>query len=305
MANVTLTQATLEAVSLQVTALFNSGLEDANKQIYIDKIASEKPLPSGRSLKLAASDRAAKLRPRVGGKRARRRQNHYGYELFVSAKEDSIVIHRDDLADDLFGLYADDIQDLGRAVAMARQQRVQEAQIAGTTETGLDGVAFYSASHPKKPGVNGSATFSNLLSLSLTPDNFMVAYKTMETFVDAADENWGFEGSILEVPPSLRVAGENIVKMQRLASGADNPNYNRVELLVTKKLEEDPTRWYLHDCRSSRKPFFYVPRESYVITPRVDLSSPNVVDNEEFEWYVRGRDAAGYDRPQLSITSKP
>lgn len=68
---------------------------------------------------------------------------------------------------------------------------------------------------------------------TLTVDNFNAAYDAMMTFKGDGGRKLGILPDTLVVGVSNRVAAENLILTQKLANGADNPLYKRVELIVT------------------------------------------------------------------------
>lgn len=67
----------------------------------------------------------------------------------------------------------------------------------------------------------------------LTVANFNAAYDAMMVFKGDGGRKLGILPDTLVVGVSNRVAAENLILTQRLANGADNPLYKRVDLVVT------------------------------------------------------------------------
>ncbi|WP_262017378.1 Mu-like prophage major head subunit gpT family protein [Serratia liquefaciens] len=70
----------------------------------------------------------------------------------------------------------------------------------------------------------------------LTAENFATVYDGMLSVKGGSGEPLGITPSIIVVPVSLRVAAEKILLRQQLESGEDNPNYKRVEIIVSPYL---------------------------------------------------------------------
>ncbi len=68
---------------------------------------------------------------------------------------------------------------------------------------------------------------------ALNEANFEAGLLAMQGFKADGGDPLGITPDLLVVPPSLRSDGLSIVGVERLASGASNPNYKAAELLVT------------------------------------------------------------------------
>lgn len=301
-----ITNANLEALSATVTVLYNTGYEAAQSELMYKKIAAEQPSGSEYN-EYASTARVARMKKRTGGPREITRPTHYDYKIFNDDREFTLAIPKNKIKDDKFGMYAPDIEDIGRGVAYAPQQLIFELVPQGLELKCFDGLPFFHTAHKRRPKEKSASAvkFSNKYNYELTPENYRKLYAVMRGYRDEVDNPWGARASILGVPPSLQAMGESIVEVETLPGGGKNPDYKKSELLVVDEWEDDPTRWYLFDGRGARKPFVYQKREEYVIVPAIDLWMPHVVQEKEFHWNVDGRDAAGFDRPERAITSKP
>jgi len=68
---------------------------------------------------------------------------------------------------------------------------------------------------------------------TLDAANFNAAMAAMMNLKADGGRPLGIQPTVLVVPPSLRAAAIEIVKNERLASGASNPNFGAVELIVS------------------------------------------------------------------------
>ncbi|MCL6620226.1 MAG: Mu-like prophage major head subunit gpT family protein [Thermomonas hydrothermalis] len=68
---------------------------------------------------------------------------------------------------------------------------------------------------------------------TLDAANFNAAMAAMQSFKADGGRPLGIKPTVLVVPPSLRAAAIEIVKNERLANGASNPNFGAVELIVS------------------------------------------------------------------------
>ncbi|WP_432323632.1 Mu-like prophage major head subunit gpT family protein [Yersinia enterocolitica] len=70
----------------------------------------------------------------------------------------------------------------------------------------------------------------------LTTDNFGVVYDGMLSIKGSSGTPLGIVPSIIVVPVALRAAAEKILLRQQLDNGEDNPNYKRVEIIISPYL---------------------------------------------------------------------
>lgn len=68
---------------------------------------------------------------------------------------------------------------------------------------------------------------------TLDAANFNAAMAAMQSIRADGGRPLGIKPTVLVVPPSLRAAAIEIVKNERLASGASNPNFGAVDLIVS------------------------------------------------------------------------
>lgn len=67
----------------------------------------------------------------------------------------------------------------------------------------------------------------------LTANNFNANLAAMQSLTADGGRPLGIKPTVLVVPPTLRAAGMEIVKNERLANGASNPNFGVVDLIVS------------------------------------------------------------------------
>lgn len=68
---------------------------------------------------------------------------------------------------------------------------------------------------------------------TLDATNFNAAYTAMASIKADGGRPMGIKPTVLVVPPALRAAAIEIVKNERLANGASNPNFGVVDLIVS------------------------------------------------------------------------
>ncbi len=207
-------------------------------------------------------------------------------------------IPRNRFLDDKLGLYSNIAQDMGWQAAKLHDQQL--ALLIQSNPTGFDGKAFFATDHYINIDA-ASGSQSNLLSLSLTPDNYASARKTFRSWVGHDGQPMGSRPSLLVVPPSLEHAARIILNSDMIAPGTfggatqvgANTNILKgsAELLVIDELENEPTTWYLLDNSSLVKPFVIQERQAPQFTYLNNPTDPNVFFKKEYIFGVDSRSA--------------
>ena len=66
----------------------------------------------------------------------------------------------------------------------------------------------------------------------LDKDNFDAAFDAMAVFKGDEGRPLGIQATHMVIPPQLRTKADEVIRVQRLANGADNPNYARVTVVT-------------------------------------------------------------------------
>lgn len=87
---------------------------------------------------------------------------------------------------------------------------------------------------------------------------------------------------------------------------AAHPNYDASGNAITlgNYVAGASPGWYLIDNSRTLKPFIFQTRAPFSLVARMNLTDPNVFDNDEFLWGTRGRMNAGYGLWQLAFFSR-
>lgn len=244
----------------------------------------------------------AKLRRWTG---ARQVQNAkaYSYSLTNEKYELTLGIPVEDFEDDQLGVYDATIRDMGEQARLWPDDLVAAAILAGTTETGYDGTAFFSDSH----SLGGNTIDNNFASTALTHANYADVREAMQTFVGEDGQALKVLPNLLVVPPALERQAREILMADFVdtvygsntaAAGKSNVLKGTAELLVLPQLSAaaggSDTTWYMMDTRRATKPFIFQERIAPVFAQKTDPSTDSVFDKDEIEYGVRARGAAGY-----------
>lgn len=195
-------------------------------------------------------------------------------EAFVIKNKDwvqPVKVHRNEIADDKDAMVQTRIDDA--APSFERHQIKLYASLLndGGTNTGFDGVAFYSASHPRRPGL---ANQSNHLGQVLSDTNFNTAYAAVMNLTDYHGERLGLVPTVLEVGPALRATGAAVVKASLGSGGGTNVNFGACELRVNPWITSG-TAWFLHCTDRPMRPFIKQMRqEPMVEDPKRNAGDP-------------------------------
>jgi phage major head subunit gpT-like protein len=220
------------------------------------------------------------------------------YEITNKKYATGIVISRDDLADDQLGGFPLRVNQLARGVVAHRNSLLINALINGTTNTGHDGAAFFSNSHPARG--QQTAAQDNLLAGTGT-----TTAQIQADIVSALVALMGFlaeNGEMFHDMPSrfvlvchpARLAQVNEALYAQLISNTSNVQLRgfTIDPLYTPRLS-DTNDWYLLHVGSALRPLILQDREA-VTLETADNASEAYFAREQIEYKLRGRYAVGY-----------
>ena len=232
----------------------------------------------------------------------------HGYNVRNEKYESTIAVSRDNLEDDIIGVYQMQANQAGVAAGEWPDILVYSALEDGEAGLCHDGQPFFSEAHP----LDNGDTFDNLLSgQALQADSLanaqasLGAARTMlMTMPDEEGEPMGLTANLLVVPPALEDTAKILSMSDRL--GGDDPNpYKGIEVHVSPRLKS-ATKWYVMDVTGSLKPLIFQER----LAPEFDsLMNPETTERvflrDEYLYGVRARGAAAYALPQCAVLGKP
>ena len=219
------------------------------------------------------------------------------FEVLNEDYEDSIRLDANDIEDDQYGLYTPIVRMMARSWLELR--RDLSLAVLLENRRSFTGEAFFSASH-----AYGSHALANLTSEALSVTTFEAAF--------AAAAGWRFSDgrpvktrfTHLIVGEKLRRTAWNIVQNSRAEVGeagavVDNPNYQRVNLLVWPELTGDfDDYWFLVDGSKPVKPVALQVRKDPV--PVMDQDAATVARQGFVDFLASGRLAAAPTFPHLA-----
>jgi phage major head subunit gpT-like protein len=204
-----------------------------------------------------------------------------------------VQIKRDHIADDNIGVYRVPVQALGRRANLYPLRLAAESLLSGFTDVWIDGATVFSAAHT---WVNGGA-WSNLGGPSaLDAVHFGQAYQAME-------QATGPDGAPLDIMPDLLVCGPanraaaEAILLTKTILGTDNPNYNRVDLMILRRFGTS-TAWMLA-CTRPIQPMVLQDREGPEFIEDEDPKAHVAFYQEKYAYKGRRRCAVAILAPWL------
>lgn len=213
------------------------------------------------------------------------------------------AISVDDVEDDQFGLFNQNLSMLAAQAAKWKDQMIAQFLRDASTTIGYDGKAVYATDHPVNGGdVAGgpTGTQSNLhLNKALTYDNYVAARAAMQSFVGEDGQPLGIRPSLLVVPPQREGDAKLILQADFLSGIQANttaPQWNvykgSCDLLVVDELSDKPNNWWLLDVSKPLKPFMLQVRNNPVFTYLTNPTDANVFMQDRFIYGCKARGAA-------------
>lgn len=232
----------------------------------------------------------------------------HGYNVPNRKFESTIGVKRDDLEDDIIGIYQQMANASGVAAAEWPDILAYEALEAGETTACHDGENFFDTDHPLDSG----DTFSNIVSgQALQADSLANARASLGAartrlmeMKDEEGEPMGLMASLLLVPPALEDVAKILSMSDRLGGNDPNP-YKGIPVEVSPRLKSS-TKYYVMDTRSSLLPLIFQERSAPEFDSLMDQkSTERVFMLDEYLYGVRARGAAAYGLPQCAVLGKP
>lgn len=207
-------------------------------------------------------------------------------------------------------------EQIGNAAAFYPEQQLFALIAAGTTATGYDGVSFFNAAHPLNPN-GGGGTYSNIITgvsiatgldadplkdVALAQANFAKALAAVSAQKFLGGIPRYLRPTVMFVPTALQYRAEQVTGA-RTVGLTENVLVNRnIEVVVNPLLDSEPTVYYLGvaDMLSDDlAPFLWWERQPFELRGYSLADEANLSRKDEFEWHMKGRNAAAYGHPYL------
>lgn len=308
------TASVLSAIDQSFQTKFNQAI--GNVPAFYKKLCMECPSSAAENVYgwLAALPQISKKTAEI----IRSRLQLLGYRLTNEEFAGIIEVPRTAIEDDQFGMFAPTASLWGQRAGQAPDLELIQLLVNSFSATkGKDytGSAFFAAN---KKAHSKATAFTNVGAKKLSAANFQAGMASLRERKDAAgvplftlqDASQTF----LVVCSDDEVTADEIVKLETVAGGGKNPNYNKAQVIVMPGLQSaaqadtgindaDARPWFIFDCGQAVRPLIYQPRVKFELTPNFSLTSDKVYNEDVFSWKARGRMALGYGLPELAYGS--
>ena len=205
--------------------------------------------------------------------------------------EDTVIIPRNDIEDDQYGIYSTLIAQMGYNAGKIWQDLAVEALMSNPSW--IDDTAFFSSGR-----VYGDSPIANNSTAVLSAESYAAARRSMMEYRGHNGRNLGIVPDLLIVGPKNEAAAFAILKdrlqLRELSAGVgatDNPWNGSAELLVLPELSGDAEDlWFLAAANGILKPLFVQQRKQPSLVCLDGENDENVFCRKE---YVYGADARG------------
>lgn len=229
-----------------------------------------------------------------------------GYNLINKPYELTLAVDKFKIEDDTYGVYNPITTEMGWQAKKWPDYQLRDL-IRGTgshaNDVGLDGLAFFHASHPVDIYDPAKGTYANTFgSKPLTIQNYSAGRAAMMAYKGEDGESLEVVPNLLVVPPQLEEQAKHVLESEYTGQptigtstetqvGATNNVWRgSAKHIVLPELSPDPTTWYLLDTSRAIKPFIFQQRTAVNFVTRIAPDDPRVFDLHE---YVYGTDARG------------
>ena len=212
--------------------------------------------------------------------------------------------------------------DIGNAAAFYPQQALLNLITNGKTATGYDGVPFFSASHPLNPG-GGGGTYSNIITaativptsgatelenLGIAQTNFAKALAAVRSkkFLNGVPRY--LKPEVLVVPTALQYRAQQLLGAGVLGQTTNILTSLGMDIIVDPLLDAEPTVYYIGVAdmmAGDLGPFIWSDRKPFSMNTYTADSEAELNRRDEFEWTMKGRNAAIYGHPYLMYRVEP
>jgi phage major head subunit gpT-like protein len=287
--------ANLQIIYQSVSTIFNEVFETTPS--VLNKLATTVPSATREEIYVWLG-RFPKMREWLG-ERVLANMKSYDYSIKNRDWESTVVIDRNDIEDDRYGVYKPLVASMAEAAKYHPDELLYELLLGGFTGLCYDGLPFFSAAHLYGPD---GVTQSNLGHGLLNSVNYAAARSLMMSLQDDQGKILNIMPDLLVVPPQLEEVGRILLNNDLIAASS-NQWKGSAELLVVPGLSANPTAWYLFDTKKAVKSMIFQQRRVPQVVMINKPDDESVFMNKEFKFGVDSRDNAGYGLWQLAYGS--
>lgn len=290
----------LEAVFLNLKTTFNKAF-DAAPALW-DKTTMLVPSGSSQNNYNWLS-RFPKMRKWVGEKFVKAFEA-FNYSIVNDDWEATVEVRRNDLEDDILGIYAPMTQEAGYSAKQLPDEIDADLKNNAFASPCYDGQYFYDVDHPvagASVSNKGTAALS-AATLAAATASYGAARTAIMGFKDEDGRPLALIPDTLEVPPALESTARLLLESDKLADNTPNPFKGTAKVLVNPRLTSS-TAWFLHVTTRPVKPFIYQERKKPVFVQQTDMNADDVFMKGVYKFGAEARAAGGYAFWQLSYGS--
>jgi len=226
-----------------------------------------------------------------------------GYELTNTTYEATIAVKRNHLEDGQTGSINRRIQQMAQTASQHVNKLVIDALVNGTTDTGYDGVAFFSNSHTAR---GDGAAFDNLeagtgSTTSAIATDLATCKKTMLRFQDEAGEPFHGDSPAqftVVAPPEMEKNFREVLGATMI-SNTSNMQVGAAQLIISPRLS-DANDWYFLRTDNLARGLIFQQR-SPIEFSALEANTESSFLREVYYYGVRARYCVGYAFPQCAI----
>lgn len=266
-------------------------------EVNYDKVAMTVPSES-RDTTYAWMGQIPMMREWIG---AREIQNLIAYDYVIKNKNFELTtsVPVNDIADDLYGVYAPLMSEMGLSAKKHPDVLTFDLLGKGFSENGYDKVPYFSKKHPMGKSENVQ---SNMGTKKLCAASYAEARTAMMTVKGENEKTLNIVPDLLVVAPQNEAIARELL-FADLIAGTSNVNKNTCELLVVPELTDYPDQWYLLCTKRYVKPFVYQLREKPKLICKNKETDDNVFFDDEILYGIKGRYNVGFGLWQLAYGS--
>lgn len=279
-----LTTATLQALQTTVTTAFQAAYRDTPltyPQFTMTVTSSTKIATYGWLARMQ------KMREWLGPRQVQNLST-YSTQLTNRTYENTLGLDREEIEDDMLGLFNARVQELGRTGAYFPQQVVLQA--IADNAVSFDGKAFFATDHPLA-SPSGGAAQSNLGSDLFSPKGWNDVRTRMMNYVGEDGRPMGVIPNLVIIPPEYERMAKYIFNLEILPGASQNPQKGEATYVVIPEWA-GLTQWLAVDTRGPIKPFLFQDRKPIELVSKTALSDDNMFFQKELLWGIDARGAA-------------